>query len=331
MLSVAPRDLRTAERFILGPPVEARFGRVPVDVSDLSSKGARLRHDTPVEAGSKSVLSFAVERLANPVHFEGIVVWTQNEPNRSPKFTSGVRIYAKPDAMDRVLGALRETGRSNRIEELRASDRFRVNPTVPAQFAPFGAAKICDISAGGAKVELYDLPERGARGTLTFEIDGIDMRFDFPARLLWSKAKTVHSATLARYVAGLQIDEKREQLRLAIAQLCQTGRASVDTHSLHLKLNIMRARARQESASIASSIPGVAPEDLLLVEGVRAELNANSEEGAYWRTKAMASFDRTVELPEKDAEEILAVWEYLDRSIDLSIVKRCILGQRLSG
>ena len=48
------------------------------------------------------------------------------------------------------------------------------------------------------------------------------------------------------------------------------------------------------AASATSSIPGVTPEDLLLIEGVRAELTANSEEGTYWRTKAMTSFDRAV-------------------------------------
>ncbi|HEY5611245.1 MAG TPA: PilZ domain-containing protein [Thermoanaerobaculia bacterium] len=324
MLSVLPRDLRTAERFLLGPPVEGRFGKVPVDVSDISTKGARLRHDAPVEAGSKSVLTFEVDRLANPVYFEGVVVWTQNEPNRSPKFTSGVRIYAKPDAMDRVLGALRVTGRSNRIDELRASDRFKLTPPISGTFSPAGKAKIRDLSAGGAKVELYDLPELGTEGILEFSIEGLPMTFDFNAELIWSKSKTVHSATVARYVAGLKIDEKREHLRLAIAHLCQSGRATVDTHSLHLKLNIMRARARQQSAELGFAISGVPPEEFLLIEGVRAELRANPEEAAYWRTKASLSFAGTVELAERDAEEILAVWEYLDRSIDLAIVKRCI-------
>ena len=50
------RNLRTAERFLLAPPLAATFGAAPVAVCDISAKGARFRHDAPLETGTKSLL-----------------------------------------------------------------------------------------------------------------------------------------------------------------------------------------------------------------------------------------------------------------------------------
>src|SRR5689334_18196099 len=71
----SPRNLRTAERFLLAPPLAATFGAAPVAVCDISEKGARFRHERALEAGAKSVLQIAA--AGAPVSLEAIVVWTQ--------------------------------------------------------------------------------------------------------------------------------------------------------------------------------------------------------------------------------------------------------------
>src|SRR5215213_2919543 len=97
-MSVAARNLRAAERFLLVPPLAASFGATPVALSDLSVQGARFRHDLPIEAGSKAVLHVPVEgRPAASV--EAMIVWTHPDAMAPRKFFSGVRSYGSTDVM----------------------------------------------------------------------------------------------------------------------------------------------------------------------------------------------------------------------------------------
>ena len=56
----AARNLRTAERYLLAPPLAATYGDVRVAVCDISAKGARFRHDAPLDGGAKALLRIAV-------------------------------------------------------------------------------------------------------------------------------------------------------------------------------------------------------------------------------------------------------------------------------
>src|ERR1700746_498339 len=118
MHETAARSLRTAERFLLEPPILAQFGTSPVAVCDISARGARFRHAQPLEMGQKSVLRLAIEGRPTPLTPEGVVVWTQLADVIRGKFVSGVRPYASAELVDGMLGHLRETRRANRIEDL---------------------------------------------------------------------------------------------------------------------------------------------------------------------------------------------------------------------
>jgi len=123
------------------------------------------------------------------------------------------------------------------------------------------------------------------------------------------------------------IGEKPELLRLAIGTLCEQSRATLDTKSLRLKLKIMRARARQLAPAMdAVEISGIPPEQYLLIQGVREELRLNPEEAFHWYRRARISIadpvTRSVAPPIADHPDALAVWEYLDRSVDPTIVGR---------
>ena len=61
-------------------------------------------------------------------------------------------------------------------------------------------------------------------------------------------------------------------------------------------------------------------------EGVREELRLNPEEAVHWYRRARVSINdpatRALAPPIADHPDALAVWEYLDRSIDPGIVSR---------
>jgi hypothetical protein len=315
MIETAARNLRTSERFLLEPPISAQFGASPVAVCDISAKGARFRHGQPLEMGQKSVLRLAIEGRPAPLNLEAVVVWTQLDDATRGRFVSGVRTYAPADLVDGMLGHLRQTRRANRIEDLRSTDRFDLSPLLDGSWNGF-AARVENLSARGARIETPNQLVAGTTGRLRF------MTIEVTATVAWSAVKSV--SPLA-YRNGLAIGEKSEQLRLAIGQLCEQGRAALDTHSLSLKLKILRARARQLAPTYKTA-PGVPAEQYLLVQGVREELRLNPDEAMHWYRRARICIadpaTRAAAPAIADHPDALAVWEYLDRSVDASIIGR---------
>jgi hypothetical protein len=318
MYEAAARSLRTAERFLVAPALNGRFASSPVLVSDISVKGARFRHANPVEMGQKSLLQVAIEGLP-PTNFEAVVVWTKPDPLAAGRFTTGVRTYVEPNVIDGVLAHLQGMKRTTRIEELRSTDRFDLAPSVEGEWN--GAeVRIENLSARGARIETPRPLASSSSGTLTFAVAKFNV--SVAASVAWSWMKSVNPSM---YRSGLIIDEKPELLRLTIGHLCEAGVAILDTHSLALKLKVIRARARQ-LASHANEMSGVPTEQYLLIQCVREELRLNPEEAMHWYRRARLTIadpaTRATAPAIADHPDALAVWEYLDRSIDPSIIGR---------
>lgn len=310
MQDAVPRNLRSAERFLLAPPLAALFGGAAVSVCDISAKGARFKHAQPLEMGMKSLLRVPVD--GRQVSFEAVVVWTQAE---AAGFTSGVRSYGGAEVIEPLLAHLHASHRSARIEELRSTDRFHIAPALAGVFGS-RTVSIVDLSARGARLDgIDDELTRGTSDVLHFRVPGSSLELAVTGSVAWASAKK----------CGLFINEKPELLRLAIGQLCETNRAALDTSSLRLKLRILRARARQLAPSLAT-VPGIAAEEYLLVHGVREELRLNPEEALHWYRRARLVINdpatRAAAPAIADHPDALAVWEYLDRSVDPAVVGR---------
>jgi hypothetical protein len=143
-------------------------------------------------------------------------------------------------------------------------------------------------------------------------------------RVVWCAVKSVDPKL---YRAGLLINERPEAMRLAIGHLCESVRAALDTYSLGLKLKIIRARARQLAPSHTElEAAGIPAEQFLLIQGVREELRLNPEEAMHWYRRARLTISdpatRSIAPAIADHPDALAVWEYLDRSIDPSLIGR---------
>lgn len=324
MLEAAARNLRTAERFLIEPPLSGQFGSAAVAVCDISSKGARFRHGHPVEMGQKSTLRLAVEGKAAPVILEAVVVWTQTESADAAKFVSGVRTYASEELMDSTLRHLQASNRTQRIEEMRGADRFYVAPFLNADFEN-QPVRIEDISKRGARIESAQQVSVGTKGTLRFAVPETTVTAEVTGAIVWSAMKSMGPT---RYRAGMMMGDKPELMRLAIGQFVESGRATIDTHSLSLKVRIIRARARQLAPQFSTVEPGsgMPAEQYLLVQSVREELRLNPEEAMHWYRRARLLIKdpktRTAAAAIADHPDALAVWEYLERSIDPSIIGR---------
>jgi hypothetical protein len=326
MHEATARNLRTAERFLLAPPLAATFGTAAVAVCDISARGARFRHDQPLETGAKAMLKLAVDSARAPVSLEAVVIWSQPDIATPGRFVSGARIYAPAEVISGLIATLQTSNRTSRIEELRSTDRFYLVPPLDATFdgQPVG---IEDLSARGARIEMRTEPLRGSNGILSFRVVESEVELSVLGEVVWTAVKTMAGSTVRSYHAGLFVNEKPEQMRLAIGRLCEMGQAALDTQSLRLKLKIIRARARQMAPSFrAIEASGIPAEQYLLIQGVREELRLNPDEAMHWYRRARMIINdpatRVAAPPIANHPDALAVWEYLDRSVDPSIVGR---------
>ncbi|HEV2719661.1 MAG TPA: PilZ domain-containing protein [Thermoanaerobaculia bacterium] len=315
MHEAAARTLRTAERYLVQPPLAAQFGAAAVSVCDISMKGARFTHGHSVQMGQKSLLRLSAE--GHLLQVEAVVVWTQVDPLSPSRFVSGVRTYGAAEAIEGMLDELPKAKRTTRIEELRRSDRFDVQQPIGGRFGG-AAVTIENLSVRGAGIVTTVPLAKGERGTLAF------LNAEVTAEVAWCAVKSLDPRT---FRVGLFINEKAELMRLCIGQLCEGGHASLDTHSLALKLKIIRARARRLAPSFrAVETAGVPAEQYLLIQGVREELRLNPEEAMHWYRRARLTINdpatRRAAPAIVDHPDALAVWEYLDRSIDPSVIGR---------
>jgi len=324
MYEATARNLRTAERYLLEPALAGQFGTSAVSVCDISMKGARIKHGLPLEMGRKSALRMPIDPRARAVSLEAVVVWTQPDGGAKDRWVSGLRTYGSPEMIEGVLSSLQDAGRTVRIEEMRASDRFAVTPPLEA-FWNDAPVRIEDISARGARIETHERQESKHLGVLRFGVPNKAVTVEVAGTVQWASVKSVGAQEL--YRAGLLIAEKPELMRLAIGQLCDTGRAALDAQSLALKLKVIRARVRQLAPSYRTiEDSGIPAEQFVLIHCVREELRLNPEEAMHWYRRARLVIadpaTRKVAPAIADHPDALAVWEYLDRTIDPTVIGR---------
>lgn len=326
MYEASARNLRTAERFLLAPPLPCKFGTLSVAVCDISASGARFLHNQALEMGKKAVLKITMDGQPATVSLEATVVWTEPDPAKAGRHVSGVRTYGSPSIVAGLIAQLQTSHRSNRIEELRGADRFSLSPSLEGHFAA-QPVRIENLSARGARIETKAELVKGISQPLGFRIPESSHDVVVSATVMWTAMKAITGSDVRTYRSGLFVSDKHEMMRLAIGQLGELGTAVLDTTSLALKLKILRARVRESAPSnkvIAAA--GIPTEQYLLIQSVREELRLNPEEALHWYRRARLVINdaaiRKVAPMIVDYPDALAVWEYLDRSIDPSVIGR---------
>jgi hypothetical protein len=253
-----------------------------------------------------------------------MIVWTQPDSTAQGKYLSGVRTYGAPELIQSLISQLIAANRTQRIEEMRSTDRFFLSPPLGGAYDGH-AVQIEDLSARGARIESEVEPLRGSSALLRFSVPRSVIEVAVMGEVMWTAVKSVGTSRTFR--AGLLINEKPELMRLAIGHLSEMNHASFDTRSLSLKLKIIRARARQMAPSYAEiEASGLPAEQYLLIQGVREELRMNPDEAMFWYRRARLVINdpatRAAAPLIANHPDALAVWEYLDRSVDPSVVGR---------
>lgn len=214
------------------------------------------------------------------------------------------------------------------IVEMRSGDRYVVMPPLRGSF---GAAEIhvINMSETGVQVSHADPLKPGSDARVAFTLPSGEV-ISLRGRVVWSHlARTqVHTG---RYVSGIRLDdEQNATAREALKALVDNRYARIDQDTLERKRKALkdkhRERARHAAVKILSPQDlGITQDQMLMIHAAMERLRSHPEEAKKWYLRAkfaVSEEGRQVDAPMHYREDVLAVWEYLDRSIDLTTIIR---------
>jgi hypothetical protein len=204
------------------------------------------------------------------------------------------------------------------IKDLRGSERYAV---VEKLSGSFGTAQVTlvDLGEQGVQIEHPQPLRLATKGRLWFKHD--DLSVSLHAFVVWSRlSKTPNDHGKYLYRSGLRIDEGVNEFSAAIQRLVGHGAVRKDTESLDRKRKRHGEKIGKPVMKHVPTEPDISPDQVLLVQHARERLRENFDEAQKWYSRAYFAL-RGSEMA-RYPEDVLAVWEYLERSVPLPIIKR---------
>lgn len=212
------------------------------------------------------------------------------------------------------------------LSDLRDSDRFISDQPVTGSLGSI-AITIINLGIGGLQVEHSDPLKIGNHARLALEIPTAKLP-EMRARVVWSRlSKTPDQQGKYLYRSGLRVDEDKDILARSIGFLIKGGRVHLDSHSLERKKLAQEEKARRASQPVMKMILtrkglDISADQVLLIQHARDRFKSNPQEALKWYNRAKFSMNEQAVKGTPDSvmpfkEEVIAVWEYLERTIDL--------------
>jgi hypothetical protein len=205
-------------------------------------------------------------------------------------------------------------------DETRRKRRFGFEVPLPATFAA-SPVDVIDISVTGAQIRHSEPIPLAKEAPLTVPVPGTAATLTVRGRVLWSRLCGRNSNGVSVYRTGLSLIEERTDITSDLVdQLVRSKQARFDAESLEKKREAREERERsklklkKEVWQAASS----AAEQIDRVRKARIYLRNHPVEANKWQNRAryVASRQRDNTL----SLELLAVWEFLGRNVELSVV-----------
>jgi hypothetical protein len=212
------------------------------------------------------------------------------------------------------------------VSEARSEDRYRVQIRLEASFGS-NEVVLVDVGEHGAQLQ-HPVPIKlGAIARLGFMLPASTQQVRVQGTIVWSRLATkADSAGRRNYFSGVRLDDPEETMKSVLARLNDANMLRLDNLSLDKKkkMQLEKEKARQQPGlKMVGQKPRIPDDVILLVRQTRNRLKDNPAESVKWYNRAKFSLDQSgVQIHQRD--EVLAIWEYLERSVEIDIIARII-------
>lgn len=178
-----------------------------------------------------------------------------------------------------------------------------------------------DIAEKGVQIEHRDALPQGCSGFISYTIPGRQKPIEVHGQVRWTQPVKGQQNL---YRSGIFVDAGGELLNASIDLLIRKGMARLDPPP---------AQRPSEPAAPGASASWVeplghepSPKVVAMIEDARNQLATSFDTSMKWYNRARFSMsDPTVQREVRDIrckEDVLAVWEFLGRSVDIHIIAR---------
>lgn len=217
------------------------------------------------------------------------------------------------------------------VAEARSAPRYSlVNPT-NASFSSF-AVTVLNIASSGMLIEHRQPIRLNSTGRIALPVPGEKLASAAQARILWSRLSPRTSSDGKQlYRSGLEFIDDATSIENAIATMLERRLLFKDDESLERKrlgaVQKLRDKSRAASVKLIATHAKEDAERVLMVQHAIEQLRVRPEEATKWYNRAKFSLAEGVSGTHR--QEVLAVWEFLERSVPLEAI-RAIFDRRES-
>ena len=193
----------------------------------------------------------------------------------------------------------------------------------------FGAITVGIVNVGGRGVQvIHGVPLKpGSRSRFLVSVPGREERIAISGTVVWSRlSKDADPGGKLLYRSGIHFDEGSDFPPEALESLEARGLARIDEEALQRKREALARKQQQRRQGQTSmpirTTPEIPPEQVLLIQHARDQLRGNPDEAQKWYRRARFSPPVVDGKPIPYREDVIAIWEYLERSIDIQVVAR---------
>ncbi len=208
-------------------------------------------------------------------------------------------------------------------EEARSEHRYVTQRRIDGTLAKVDIV-VCDIGDHGLHIQHSSPVRLGTEAPVRFAVPDANLSVQLNSFVVWSRFAS--AGDTRPYHSGVRVDDPTGVLQEAIEQLLAARAIRLDEASMARKATALEAKAQARSAprmKQMSMVPRIPDDVILLVKQARLRLQANPTEMIRWFNRAKFSLNDAGEQIHR-RDDVLAVWEYLERSVELDIIARVL-------
>ena len=213
---------------------------------------------------------------------------------------------------------------AHQLVENRTIPRFALTAPVRALFSGADVSLI-NISTGGFQIEHAGSLRIGTGGVLAVLTDD---PFEVRGKIVWSRFSTPAGGS-TRYRSGARYEEDLGAVAASLGRFLR-GYGRREEESLRRKAQAIKERQEQRKESMkyfltVSQPSGSGEDQSFMIEQARQLLACSPDEALKWYNRARYALNDRLDLASQLAgvpfrDEALAVWEYLERRVDITMI-----------